>query len=182
MRRGFKKDARELAAEIRSELGLDEFAPLDAFELARHLDIPVWDLSSYRVQVPNAVAVLGSEEAGAFSAMLVFDGLYRVIVYNDAHAQTRQQADVSHELAHALLLHRPQPRTCGAAPHFDCEQEEEAKWLGAVLLVSDEYCVNSVKNGVALSAAAAALGVSPSLMRWRINMSGAHQRAARATV
>jgi hypothetical protein len=36
------------------------------------------------------------------------------------------RADISHELAHALLLHRPHPLIAGQPPHYDKAQEEEA--------------------------------------------------------
>jgi IrrE N-terminal-like domain len=40
----------------------------------------------------------------AFSAVTVFHGTRSVIVHNDAHAPARQKSDVTHELAHGLLL------------------------------------------------------------------------------
>src|SRR5579859_3730759 len=41
MRRGFKKEANEIALEIRAELGLGPRAPLDPWKLAQHLLIPL---------------------------------------------------------------------------------------------------------------------------------------------
>jgi Zn-dependent peptidase ImmA (M78 family) len=104
VRRGFKKEAREIAAEVRDELGLTPLEALDPWLLAEHLDIPVWALSSYS-EIPRPVEHLSVTETGAFSAMIACQGLRRVIIYNDGHAPTRQRADIAHELAHALLLH-----------------------------------------------------------------------------
>jgi hypothetical protein len=179
MRRGFKKDAREIATELRAELDLGPYAPLDPWALAAHLEIPVWPLSSYRQMLPESTDLLMSVESGAFSGMLAFVGPRRVIIHNDAHASTRQRSDIGHELAHALLLHRPDAMLGGVFPRFDAEQEDEATWLGGVLLVSDQFCVQCARGAVPLAVAAESMGVSLSLMRWRYNMSGARRRATR---
>jgi hypothetical protein len=177
MRRGFKTDARAIAEEVRGELGLGLLDALDPFVLASHLAIPVWALSSYAEMIPRATVCLGVADSGAVSAMLAFTGLKRVIVFNDCHALTRQHADIAHELAHALLLHTPHVAAGdGQPPEYDSDQEEEAKWLGAALLVTDEYCVSCARDGVQLADAAARMTVSPQLMRWRFNMSGARRR------
>lgn len=180
MRRGFKTEARDIAAEVREELGLSPLDPLDPCLLANHLDIEVWSLSSYAGAIPWAVEYLSKEETGAVSAVLACRRLERFIVYNDGHALTRQHADIAHELAHALLLHQPHPAVDGQPPHYDKAQEEEAKWLGGVLLVTDESCLSCCRDGIGVTQAAARLGVSKSLMQWRLNMSGAERRVERA--
>lgn len=180
MRRGFKTEAREIADEVREELGLTATDSLDPWELAHHLEIPVWSLSSYVDAIPWAVEYLSEEETGAVSAVLACYGLGRVIIHNDGHALTRQHADIAHELAHALLLHRPHPAIDGRPPYHDEAQEEEAKWLGGVLLVTDHSCLSCCRDGLGVAQAAARLGVSKQLMQWRLNMSGAQRRVARA--
>ena len=180
MRRGFKKEADEIGEEIRKELGLASLASLDPWRLAEHLAIPVWRLAEYQTDIPSAAALLGGAEQHAFSAMMLFVGNWRVIVHNDTHALTRQRADISHELAHALLLHKPHVVVSGAAPTFDREQEEEAGWLGSALLVPDESCFSFCWRGVSLRDAADHMGVSLDLMRWRINKTGAQRRVLRA--
>lgn len=158
-------------------MGLGPLDAVDPFELASHLAIPCWPLSSYTQVIPNAAFCLGVTDVGAFSAMLAFVGLRRVIVYNDAHALTRQHADVAHELAHALLLHSAHAAVDdGQHPSYDDEQEEEAKWLGAALLVTDEYCIWCARQSLGIAEAAERMVVSPQLMRWRFNMSGAKRR------
>jgi Zn-dependent peptidase ImmA (M78 family) len=180
VRRGFKKEAREIADEVRDELGLTSLNALDPWALAEHLEIPVLPLSSYEDTIPQAVAYLSETETGAFSAMMACHGLRRVIVYNDGHAAARQRADIAHELAHALLLHQPHPALDGRPPHYDEIQEEEAKWLGGVLLVSDDFCLSCCHDDLDVTEAAELVGVSVQLMRWRINMSGAQRRVDRA--
>lgn len=180
MRRGFKKDAREIGQEIRGELDLTSVQPLDPWKLAEHVDIPVWALSDLNGSASDCVAILSGPQRSAFSAMIAVVGHRRVILHNDSHALTRQRANIGHELAHALLLHEPHVVQPGEPPHFDDEQEDEAKWLGGVLLVPDEACLNACRDGRSVADAARAMGVSVDLMRWRLNKSGAQVRVERS--
>lgn len=179
MRRGFKTEARDLATEVRGEIGLSPLDSLDPWKLAEYLDIPVWPLTSYDDAIPDAVDYLSRQNTGVFSAMIACRSLQRVIIYNDGHALTRQRADISHELAHALLMHQPHPALAGWPPHYDKVQEEEAKWLGGVLQVTDEFCLSCCRSGMKILEAALSMGVSQQLMRWRMNMSGAQRRVTR---
>ncbi len=45
MRRGFKTEARKLALEIRSEVGLDTYGKFDPYALAGEYGIPIYRLS-----------------------------------------------------------------------------------------------------------------------------------------
>jgi hypothetical protein len=108
MRRGFKTEARAISREVRGELGLRPIDPLDPRALAEHLSIPVVPLS----ELPGcseASFYFGAVEPEAFSAVTVFQGRYRTIVHNDVHSAGRQHSNISHELAHGLLNHAPQP-------------------------------------------------------------------------
>ena len=178
MRRGFKTEARELSRQVRGELCLTPLEPLDPWALAEHLAIPIWRLGEYD-EIQSAVRLLSGPHQGAYSAMVAFVGHRRVIIHNDAHALTRQRADISHELAHALLLHEPHMVRAGVAPTLDPAQEEEASWLGGVLLVTEEACMDACRRKLTVADAAAAMGVSEQLMRWRINATGARKRVTR---
>lgn len=179
MRRGFKTESYAISREIRAELELTALDPLDPWLLAEHLAIPVWRLSEY-ADISKAKRLLAGPQQGAFSAMVAFVGHKRVIIYNDAHAVTRQRADIAHELAHALLMHEPHVVRAGKAPHFARIQEDEANWLGSTLLVTEEACLSACRRSISIEEAAAAMGVSDQLMRWRINVTGARKRVARA--
>src|SRR2546422_3194242 len=148
LRRGFKTEANHTAREVRAELGLRLIDPLDPWALARHLEIPVLPLSSYAGLAADAVHHFHRVDRGAFSAVTVFDGPRRLIVYNDSHSPGRRASDLAHELAHALLLHRPGPafdhRGCR---RWDSVQEEEANWLGAALLLWEEPRRGLVRSG-----------------------------------
>ncbi len=179
LRRGFKTETNDIAREIRQELTLKSAAPLDPWGLAAHLAIPVLPLTDLE-EIPDAVGHFTRAEPSAFSAVTVFLGTRRIIVYNDRHSRTRQAADIAHELAHALLGHPPSTaldeRGCR---YWNPEMEEEAKWLSGALLVSEEAALGVVLQGKSLADAAADYGVSQALMRWRLNVTGALKRIAR---
>lgn len=182
LRRGFKTEANAIAREVRAELGLAASSPLDIWALAEHLAIPLRPLHDLKATVPDAVRHFTSVERGAFSAVTVFAGQKRVIVYNDRHSKERQASNLAHELAHALLLHPPQV----ALNEYGCriwskECEKEADWLGGALLVSEEAALFVVRRGFSIGRAAALYGVSVKMMRFRLNVTGAMQRASRVS-
>ena len=107
MRRGFKTEANAIACEVRGELGLAPASPLDVWQLAEHLEIPVIPLSGLRETAPLAADLFLNDGQEMFSGVTVFHGSERTIVFNDAHVPGRQASDVGHELAHGLLLHPP---------------------------------------------------------------------------
>lgn len=109
LRRGFIGEANEIALSIRKELDLVASAPLSPWLVAEHLDIPVVAMSSLSNEATSAVIHFSHRSQSAFSGATVFDGLFRMIVYNDSHAPGRQANDVSHEISHALLRHQPCP-------------------------------------------------------------------------
>jgi len=119
-RRGFKAEAEQIAQEVRADLGSSLRDRLDPLRLAHELDIPVWPLSRLPTAIPHlddiadAVAYLSLTDRAALSAVTVFSGTARVIVHNDAHAPARQASNLTHELAHALLLHPQPPPSTGA--------------------------------------------------------------------
>lgn len=180
-RRGFKSEANSIAREVRGELGLRMLDALDPWRLAEHLAVPVVPLSALRHVAPGPVAYLMDTEPGAFSAVTVFRGRRRRIVYNDVHSRGRQASDVTHELAHALLLHEPAPaldeRGCRL---WNQNIEDEAQWLAGALLVTEDAALWIARSNLALTDAAQRFGVSVEMVRYRLNMTGARLRMARA--
>src|SRR4051812_19759944 len=108
LRRGFKTEANQTSRDVRAELRLAPSDALSMLRLAEHLAIPLQRLRSLQADEPAAVRHFLQIETGAFSAVTVFDGRRRIIVYNDGHAPTRIESDLAHEVAHALLQHPPQ--------------------------------------------------------------------------
>lgn len=109
----------------------------------------------------------------------VFGGVKRAILHNDGNAKTRQAADISHEIAHAVLGHPPEALFDGNGKRkINAIAEEEAKWLGPALLVSEEAALLVAKSGRPVAEAAEEYGVSVALMRMRLNVTGAVRRIA----
>jgi hypothetical protein len=180
LRRGFKSEANEIAREVRAELGIAAAAPLDVIALAGHLAIPVLALAEFRHLASHAVDHFRTVDPGALSALTVFDGMTRVFVFNDVHSRGRQASDLAHEIAHALLMHRPARAIDDAGKrNWDAAQEEEAAWLAGALLVSEEAALRIASEGISLPSAAADYTVSEFMIRYRLNVTGAARRVAR---
>lgn len=178
--RGFKSHANNIVREIRSEMGVSPMAPLDPWALAKHLDIPVMRLSSMSDAVPNAVRHFSIVNSAEFSALTVFDGMRRVIVYNDAHSDGRQASDIAHEISHGLLLHLPRPALSGnGCRNWNDDVEDEAQWLAGALLISEEAALSIAKRRLPLETAANSYGVSEQMVRWRLSITGAYKRLDR---
>lgn len=181
LRRGFKKEANSIAREIRRELKLHPVAPLNPWDLASHLEIPVLTLTSMSESAPFAVHHFSSVGSSEFSAVTVFRGYRRVIIHNDSHSKGRQASDLAHELSHGLLLHPPTPalNDCGCRD-WDQDLEDEAEWLSGALLISEEAALHIVRRQLTTEEAAASYGVSGMMVQWRLNVTGARRRIERA--
>jgi hypothetical protein len=180
VRRGFKSEANAIAREVRAELHLALTAPLDPWRLAAFLEIPLKPLSEFARDAPRAARLLAGRHRGVFSAVTVFCGSRRLVVYNDAHSKGRQASDIAHELAHALLHHPPSPALDDNGERvWNPELEAEAQWLAGALLISDEAAIHVVRRRLSDSDAAAFYGVSETMVQFRVNVSGARVRVQR---
>jgi Zn-dependent peptidase ImmA (M78 family) len=182
LRRGFKAEAERIAAEIRSELSLNSTSRLDPHSLAAHLEIPVLKIRDCARFTENggSLRYLTHVDPDSFSAITVFIGTRRYIIYNESHAPTRQANDIVHEIAHCLLEHPPSPVTDhSGCRHWDKTLEDEANWLAGALLVPRQGALALARSGMAIADIAANFGVSEQLCRWRIYQTGvAHQLRA----
>ena len=180
-RRGFKTEANWYAREMRRELRLQPHDPLCPWNLARHLDYTIVKLSEYTNLEPQAVAYLQSSVGQKeFSAITLHDTGIRCIIHNDAHHRRRQASDISHELAHGLLLHMPAPLlAANGARSFNRDQEDEAHWLGPALLISEEAALYIVESGRFIEHVCDEYCVSEELLQMRLRVTGAIVRVAR---
>ncbi len=177
LRRGFKAEANRLAREIRRDLRLNAADPVDPRALAQNLAIPLVPLSALKKDAPAVVRQFSQEESGVFSALTMFYGTRRAILYNDSHSPGRQASDIAHELSHALLQHPPEV----AIDHrgrrnWNQNLEDEATWLAGALLISDEAAIEIAKNQMSTDVAAVAYGVSEQMIVWRLNVTAAVHR------
>ena len=179
LRRGFKTEANQTADEVRAELGLGPLDRLDPRRLADALEIPVFDLTTVADADP-AILHFVDIEPGAFSAVTVFAGRRRGIVHNDTHSPERQNSNLAHELAHGLLLHPPTPAFGDTGcRNWDEDIEDEANWLGGVLLVTEAATLDIARKKLPIRVAAEDYVVSEQMLQWRMNMTGAYRRIAR---
>jgi Zn-dependent peptidase ImmA (M78 family) len=182
LRYGFKTEAEQIATEVRAELGLDAYERFDPRTLAAHLDIQVIDMTSLVDSGASLASVRHFQGAGKedFSAVTIVKGYRRIIVVNDAHALVRQASSLGHELSHVLLEHEPHEAVSKhGCRRFDAVMEAEANWLGGVLLVPRVAALHVARNGIDVDEAAAYLGVSLQMMRWRLGQTGAARQAER---
>jgi len=176
LRRGFKKEAEDYAHEFREELNIEHHEPMCPWDLAEHLAIPILKLSELDNLPEEHRIQLRDVDPDCFSAVTVFEGRKRIVVHNDSHSESRQRANIAHELAHGVLGHPPAPPLNEyGCRNFNKEIEEEANWLGPALLVPKKAALHVLKNGIPVKVAADSYGVSKQLMSYRINASGARQ-------
>jgi Zn-dependent peptidase ImmA (M78 family) len=178
--RGFKTECERTVTTLREELSIDDDEPIDMNEAAEHLCIPVKPLA-------RILTSAGQHRSDPFvdeiyrkvSAFTVFKGWRRAIVYNDEHAPTRHRSNLAHELAHALLQHPP--RDSGLAPEHEERHEAEAAWMGGVMMLTAAQARSIVARGMSRTTAEVRYQLSPEMLRFRLNVTGAARLASRAT-
>lgn len=175
--RGFAAHAEMIAEEVRAGLGLTPFQRLDPLRLAEDLEIPVVALSALAVvagddqRAQGGISLLTGQQNSALSAVTVFRGSKRVIVHNDSHTAGRQASNLSHELAHGLLLHQPRPALDQTGCRdWDAAIEEEASYLGGALLIPGKAARGAITLHRSITQVAAQYGTSDEMARWRLNL------------
>jgi hypothetical protein len=178
LRRGFKTDAKQLALDLRGEIGLNAHTPFDPYHFASTYGISVVQLSS--LHGPARDHFLHAE-GSSLSGALIPLGTGVVILENDAQPLTRRRTTMCHELAHVVLEHEfgvslSDERKCGLGG----DQEEEADWLSGEMLIPTDGAFRLARVNATDEQAALAFDVSLAVARWRMNHSGARKVAARA--
>ena len=95
-------------------------APLDPMRLADLLSVVVLSLDEIPDLHSNSKGRLTNDHSKNWSAITVSNGKHHLIVINTAHAPTRRNSDLAHELAHVILGHEPSMMFAVLAPalHF----------------------------------------------------------------
>jgi Zn-dependent peptidase ImmA (M78 family) len=181
LKRGFKTEANKTAKEIRQELKLAPVDPINPWKLAEYLEIPVLTLSEMHEKAPVAVHYFSNINTSEFSALTVFNGPKRIIVYNDAHIKGRQANDVAHEISHGLLLHPAKPALDdNGCRDWDQDLEDEANCLSGTLLIPEEAALKIARQKMDVKDAAAFYGTSMKMVQWRLSVTAAYKRVARS--
>jgi Zn-dependent peptidase ImmA (M78 family) len=151
LRWGFKADAERISERIRDAMGISKFAPLDAFDLAKHLDVPVTGVKELQEDLTaENYSIL--RNPNKFSAMwMPNENGDKVIIHNDFHSAKRQQSNLMHELAHVILEHKipdKHAKLCHTLGlhYYNVEHEQEAKYLGGSLQITRPGLLWALKN------------------------------------
>lgn len=171
-RRGFKAETERLVVDIRNEFGVPPRGRLDAFKLAKWLDIETVPISHAG---PEALGKLEAVNCN-FNAATVRKGHGHIIFYNDLSNSARQQSDIAHELGHIYLEHEMSPISTGDKLR-DIDVEKEADWFGFALLIPTQAALSIARANLTDAEGAELLGVSEEALRYRMNMTGARKRA-----
>lgn len=181
LRRGFKKQAKELALEVREELDTKVFAPVDPYALAKLYGIEIFDLTHPDLPA-ESVRHLTEIRPNVFSAALVpLEPSGAIIIENHVHHPKRRRATIAHEMAHVLLEH---PFSSMLADENGCRSavsviEEEAAELSGELLVPTDAARLAAFKSWSDQSVANYFRVSVPLAQWRMNVTGARRIACR---
>lgn len=180
MRRGFKTLAKNLALELRAEIGLDAHTPFDPYAFASEYGIPVVQLSDLDGVAPNHFL---KADGSALSGALIPTGTGAVILENDAQPLVRRRTTMCHELAHVVLGHK---FGVALSDESKCrlggDQEAEADWLSGEMLIPCDGAFRLARANATDEQAADAYEVSLAVARWRMNHSGARKVINRSRV
>lgn len=181
-RHGFKKEAEDLAIAVRIAMGLGWRDCLDPRALAKHVGVPVYELTELvAVGMPeDSLRHLLGRGKSEFSAALFQRNGTKLIVANPVHSRGRQASNIVHEVAHLLLEHEPAEAVIEAGcRRWDAMMEREADWLAGELLVPRQAALDIARRDMDVGACAQHFGVSVAMMNWRLNHSGARKQAER---
>lgn len=176
-----KKALRQLADEVRAELGIGQHDPFDPHIWAQEYGVPFVSLND--IPLPEEARRRFTVDAPElWSAALVQDGTGHVVIYNPAHTPARIRSNLAHEVAHFVAEHTisaawvDQSRCAGTSR----EQEDEASELaGALLIPADQARLHAMRASSA-EVVATQYGVSIEMAQWRMRISGGAKIASRS--
>ena len=170
-RRGFKTWCEGTAEHVRRRLGLLATAPLPPERLAKLLNAQIWSVDDIVALPADVRTRLKTTHAHVWSALTLGAKPPHVIICNPAHSPERRSSDLMHELAHILLDHTPGNMFFGAGGlalrTHNREQEDEARWLSACLLLPRESLFLILRSGWSDDETCARYGVSKDMLAFR---------------
>ncbi|MBE2290039.1 MAG: ImmA/IrrE family metallo-endopeptidase [Chitinophagaceae bacterium] len=140
LKRGFKTNAEKIAGQYRRELGLKEYDPMPAIQLAKHLSVRIMVPTEIPGMTEDIIDVLiNGPGKGNWSAAIYQKNSKKYIIHNPTHSICRQESNLMHELAHAACEHELEGLESALSGcllplrKYNEVQEAEAECLGAVL-------------------------------------------------
>lgn len=186
LERGFKTWAEKFAQALRKEMELELLDRMDVHRLARVFGARLCTPRDIRGMSQEHLAQLLQKDISGWSAVTVVTESDSIIIYNPAHSQGRIASDIAHEVAHLILEHEPTKLVLSqdgglVMRSFNAKQEEEANWLGWCLLLPREALVSSLKRQLSVTEIADSFGISQTLVKFRMQMTGAQTQIRRST-
>jgi hypothetical protein len=186
-RRGFKSWCEQVAAKLRRDAGL---APTDAIQpsvVADNLNVRLIAATALPDLPPATLERLLHAHNEAWSAITISDGEKHLVVFNPRHSPARQANDIAHELAHIILKHTPtfsfmNPEKKLLIRSFDKNQEDEANWLAASILLPRAALLAMRARRVKNDDICTRYGISSQLLTYRLNTTGVDRQMARRRV
>lgn len=184
--RGFKTWAERTALNLRRELGLKSFEPLEPLILAEYLGIEVITPSQIPGLPLNVMDQLLTHDPWGWSAvsLLLADGDSNgLVIYNPRKSKGRRASDIMHELAHFILDHQPGMIVLSADGNiamrsYDQKQEEEANWLAWSLLLPRDALLFASRAKYTSAQIAERYGVAQNLVEFRLKITGVAAQVA----
>lgn len=177
MKRGFKSQCEKRTLNIREQLGLAPTDPLDASELAHHLNVTVWAANTIEGVSFEDLEQLTKADSDCWSAFTCRIGLKNLIVFNPSQSEARVNSVTMHELSHIILGHKLADVLTTedgqiVPSHYDQEQEDEADWLAGTLLLPRPALLKVIRAGLAHAKICEKYMVSNQMLNWRLRMTG----------
>lgn len=177
--RGFKAKAEKISLEFRNELNLKDIDPLCGFELAKHLQIPIYKASDFFSDSTEIEKLIGTRnKSNGWSALTMKTQKNNtIIIHNHIQVPARQQSNIMHELAHFICNHQVEQdeekmKLPDIMREFNKQQEEEAKVLGANLQITRTGLLWALKKQMTVSEIADHYNASADMVTYRINSTG----------
>ncbi|MBC2667329.1 ImmA/IrrE family metallo-endopeptidase [Novosphingobium flavum] len=132
---------------------------------------------------PEHASQLLVRDPDSWSGMTLLEEGVHLVVLNSSHPDTRRASTLMHELAHIILEHVPaevevSPTGLVLLSDYSADQEDEADWLGAALLLPETALIQLRSRGLSVEAIAQEFGVSAQICHWRCRMTGVEKRLA----
>jgi Zn-dependent peptidase ImmA (M78 family) len=179
LRRGFKTEAEQKAKFLRIQLNLHPCAPLCAFQLGRHLDIPIFSATEF-LSKKEDIDILkgknGNESEWSALTMDVKSGK-QIIIHNPFNSAQRQQSDLMHEFAHIICKHKREQENYDfeipfGMREFNDIQEEEAICLGSTLQLPTPALLWAKKRKMTYENIAVHFNASIEMVNYRMRITG----------
>lgn len=156
---------------------------MNPYQLAEELDVVVWKSEEVPGLNRQTLRQLVQEDPASWSAATVCTDSRQAIILNSSHSSGRRASSLTHELSHLLLGHeagRVDVSESGLLLHtYQRQQEDEAGWLAGCLLLPREALVAIRRERLAVAAATKKYGVTPDMLRFRMNVTGVDRQLQR---